>query len=181
MLEFASAGPNCHSSGCHRINSLMRSWGRQEKAFIFPQRKYHIVNLHLPALPVVELCVSDGVAGRASLAVPQAIEWQHIRNCIDERDALSNFCTAKDKCGGAGKRSSRYKSHQGGKYATPDFTRGRIDDGPLRADHRRLFMLCWTARASDVLIRPRSLLNGYENFLKSPACSCVLITLPASS
>ena len=37
----------------------------------------------LPALPVVELCVSDGVAGRASLAVPQAIEWQHIRNCID--------------------------------------------------------------------------------------------------
>ena len=68
-----------------------------------------------------------------------------------------NFCKAKDKKGGAGKRSSRYQSHQGDKYATPDSTRGRVDDGPLRADHRRLFMLCWAARASDVLI-PRSYL-----------------------
>jgi hypothetical protein len=65
-----------------------------------------------------------------------------------------NVCKAKDKESGAGKRSSRYQSHQGGKYAIPDSTRGRIDDGPLRADHRRLFMLCWAARASDVLIRP---------------------------
>ena len=65
-----------------------------------------------------------------------------------------NFCKAKDKKGGAGKRSSRYQSHQGDKYATPDSTRGRVDDGPLRADHRRLFMLCWAARASDVLITP---------------------------
>ena len=70
-------------------------------------------------------------------------------------------------------------SHQGGKYATHDFTRGRIDDGPLRADHRRLFMLCWTTRAPDMSDRPRSLLNGYKNFLKSPACSSVSITLPA--
>jgi hypothetical protein len=68
-----------------------------------------------------------------------------------------NFCKAKDKESGAGKRSSRYQSHQGDKYATPDSTRGRVDDGPLRADHRRLFMLCWAARASDVLI-PRSYL-----------------------
>src|SRR5205809_5657091 len=63
-----------------------------------------------------------------------------------------NFCKAKDKKGGAGKQSSRYQSHQGDKYATPDSTRGRVDDGPLRADHRRLFMLFWAARASDVLI-----------------------------
>ena len=69
-----------------------------------------------------------------------------------------NFCKAKDKKGGAGKRSSRYQSHQGDKYATPDSTRGRVDDGPLRADHRRLFMLCWAARASDVLITSRSYL-----------------------
>ena len=65
-----------------------------------------------------------------------------------------NFFKAKDKKGGAGKRSSRYQSHQEDKYATPDSTRGRVDDGPLRADHRRLFMLCWAARASDVLITP---------------------------
>jgi hypothetical protein len=59
-----------------------------------------------------------------------------------------NFCKAIDKERQAGKRSSRYQSHQGDKYATPDSTRGRVDDGPLRADHRRLFMLCWAARAS---------------------------------
>src|SRR6266436_4412947 len=52
------------------------------------------------------------------------------------------------------RRLSRYQSHQGDKYATPDSTRGRIDDGPLRADHRRLFMLYWAAWASDVLITP---------------------------
>src|SRR6266567_4108337 len=63
-----------------------------------------------------------------------------------------NFCKAKDKEGAAGKRSSRYQSHQGDKYATPDSTRGRVYDCPLRDDHRRLFMLCWAARASDVLI-----------------------------
>jgi hypothetical protein len=40
----------------------------------------------------------------------------------------------------------------GDKYATPDSTCGLIGDGPLRADDRRLFMLCWAARASDVLI-----------------------------
>jgi hypothetical protein len=90
---------------------------------------------------------------------------------------------AQQKTNAAEQESDHHviKSHQGGKYATHDFIRGRIDDGPLRDGHRRLFMLYWTARASDVLIRPRSLLNGYENFLKSPACSCVLITLPASS
>ena len=67
----------------------------------------------------------------------------------------SNFCKAKDKEGEAGKRSSRYQSHHGGTYATTDSTRGRIDDSPLRADHRRLFMLCWAARASDGLISSR--------------------------
>ena len=114
-------------------------------------------------------------------------EWQKLFSLFFSREEkqllfrAAIFAQQKTNEGGAGKRSSRYKSHQGGKYATPDFTRGRIDDGPLRADHRRLFMLCWTARASDVLIRPRSLLNGYENSLKSPACSCVSITLPASS
>jgi hypothetical protein len=72
----------------------------------------------------------------------------------------SNFYKAKDKERGAAKRSSRYQSHQGDKYATPDSTRGRIDDGPLHADHRRLFMLCWAARASDVLIPPLLLNDG---------------------
>jgi hypothetical protein len=67
-----------------------------------------------------------------------------------------NFCKAKDKEGAAGKQSSRYQSHQGDKYATPDSTRGRVDDGPLRFDHRRLFMLCWAARASNVLTGPTS-------------------------
>jgi hypothetical protein len=36
-------------------------------------------------------------------------------------------------------------------------------------------MLCWPARASDVLIDPL-LFNGYEHSLKSPLCSCVSIT-----
>ena len=36
---------------------------------------------------------------------------------------------------------------------------GRIGDRPVRADHRRLFMLCWTARAPDVLITPFLLNN----------------------
>ena len=44
--------------------------------------------------------------------------------------------------------------HEGNNYALPDFTRRRIGDGPLRADHRRLFMLYWAAWASDVLITP---------------------------
>jgi hypothetical protein len=100
-----------------------------------------------------------------------------------------NFCKAKDKESGAGKRSSRYQSHQGDKYATPDSTRGRVDDGPLRADHRRLFMLCWAARASDVLITPLLLndrgrfarVNGNKHSLKSPTWSCVSITLSAAS
>ena len=30
----------------------------------------------------------------------------------------------------------------------------RFDDGPLRADHRLLFMLRWAARASDVIVIP---------------------------
>jgi hypothetical protein len=64
----------------------------------------------------------------------------------------SNFCKAKDKERGAGNRLSRYQSHHGGTYATTGSTRSRIDDSPLRADHRRLFMLCWAARASDGLI-----------------------------
>ena len=78
----------------------------------------------------------------------------------------------------AGKRSLRYQRHQGDKYATPDSTRGHVDDGPLRADHRRLFMLCWAARASDVLITLLPLNDrgrfahviGDEHSLKSPVC-----------
>jgi hypothetical protein len=64
-----------------------------------------------------------------------------------------NFCKAKDKEGAAGKRSSHYQSQQGDKYATPDSTRGRVDVGLLRADHRLLFMLCWAARASTILFK----------------------------
>ena len=66
---------------------------------------------------------------------------------------------------------------QGDKYAIPDSTRGLMGDGPLGADHRRLCMLCWPARASDVLIHPLTF-NGYERSLKSRLCSCVSITLP---
>ena len=55
------------------------------------------------------------------------------------------------------------KSHQGDKYATPDSTRGRVDDGSLRVDHRRLFILCWAARASNLLITPL-LLNDRARF-----------------
>ena len=108
-------------------------------------------------------------------------KWQKLFSLFFRREEkqllfrAGNFCTAKDKCGGAGKRSSHYKSHQGGKYATPDFTRGRVDDGSLRADHRRLFILCWAARASNVLITPLLLndrarfahVNGDEHSLKS--------------
>jgi hypothetical protein len=53
------------------------------------------------------------------------------------------------------------KATKGDKYATSDSTRGRIDNGPLRADHRGLFMLCWPAWTSDVLIT-LLLLNGYD-------------------
>ena len=62
------------------------------------------------------------------------------------------FAKQKTKKAQQEKRSSRYQGHQGDKYATPGSTRGRVDDGPLRADHRRLFMLCWAARASGVLL-----------------------------
>ena len=64
------------------------------------------------------------------------------------------FCKANDREGGEGNETSRYQSHKEIKYAIPDSTRGLIGDGPLRADHRRLCMLCWPARASDVLIHP---------------------------
>jgi hypothetical protein len=56
------------------------------------------------------------------------------------------------------KRIVTLSKPQGDKYATPDSTRALIGDGPLRADHRRLCMLCWSARASDALIDPRSYL-----------------------
>jgi hypothetical protein len=39
-----------------------------------------------------------------------------------------------------------------------DSTGGSIDDGALRADHRRRFMLYWAALASDVLITRRLLM-----------------------
>jgi hypothetical protein len=87
-------------------------------------------------------------------------EWQKLFSLFFSREEeqllFRAAIFAQQKTNAAEQESDRHviKSHQGGKYATPDFTRGRIDDGPLRADHRRLFMLCWTARASDVLIRP---------------------------
>jgi len=102
---------------------------------------------------------SDFVNVHAVVALfSQPGEWQKLFSLFFSREEkqllfrAGNFCKAKDKERQAGKRSSRYQSHQGDKYATPDSTRGRVDDGPLRADHRRLFMLCWAARASDVLI-----------------------------
>ena len=38
------------------------------------------MNLHLPALPAVELYVSDGVAGRVLSAIQEPTEWQRIGN-----------------------------------------------------------------------------------------------------
>jgi len=67
-------------------------------------------------------------------------------------NAEGNFCKAKAKESGAGERLSRYQSQQGDKYATTNSTRWGIDDGPLRADHRRHFMLYRATRASGVLI-----------------------------
>jgi hypothetical protein len=99
---------------------------------------------------------------------------RHALNAIGKSStAEGNFCKAKDKERGAGKRSSRYQSCQGDKYAIPDSARGRIDNDPLCADHRRLFMLCWAARASDAppaLLNDRARfahVNGYELSLKS--------------
>ena len=99
-------------------------------------------------------------AHRVVVLFSQPGEWQKLISLFFSREEkqllfrAGNFCKAKDKESGAGKRSSRYQSHQGGKYATPDSTRCHVDDGPLRADHRRLFILCWAAWASDVLITP---------------------------
>src|SRR4029078_818950 len=100
---------------------------------------------------------------------------------ICSTNAEGNFCKAKAKESGAGERLSRYQSQQGDKYATTSSTRCGIDDGPLRADHRRHFMLYRAARASGVLI-PLPLfndradlapVNGDQCCLKSPACSFV--------
>src|SRR5215813_11618102 len=90
------------------------------------------------------------------------MRWSHElfqerpRTCLCGKipKAPGNFCTAKDKEGGAGQRSSGYKSDLGGNYAIPDFTRGCIGDGPLRADYRQLSVLYWAARASNVLMTP---------------------------
>jgi hypothetical protein len=100
-------------------------------------------------------------------------EWQTLFSLFfscEEKQLLfgaGNFCKAKDKESGAGQRSSRYQSHQGGTYATPDSTTcSRIDDTPLRADHRGLFMLRWAAAVSDVdfLTKklPRTIVKNFE-------------------
>ncbi len=79
------------------------------------------------------------------------------------------FAKQKTKKAEQENESSRYQSYQGDKYATPDSTCGRVGNGPLRADHRRLFMLCWAARASDVLIPP-ILLNDSSRFAHVNGC-----------
>ena len=64
---------------------------------------------------------------------------------------------AKQNTKNAEQENDRYgiKATKENNDAIPDSTRGPIDDGPLRADHRRLFMLYWAARISNVLITPR--------------------------
>jgi hypothetical protein len=94
------------------------------------------------------------IAWRNSL---QPSEWQKLSSLFFSREKkllfkAGNFCKANDKEGGAGNESSRYQSDKGGKYATPDSTGGLIGDDALCPDHRRLCMLFWPARASDVLI-----------------------------
>jgi hypothetical protein len=51
---------------------------------------------------------------------------------------VSNFCKAKGKERGARDPSPRYKAHKGAKYGISDFSCRRINNGALRADHRRL-------------------------------------------
>jgi hypothetical protein len=86
-----------------------------------------------------------------------------------------NFCKAKDKEGGAENDRHGIKTIKEVSMQHLILLAVLSGDDPLRADHRWLFMLCWAARASDVLI-PALLLNGCEHSLKSPLCSCVSIT-----
>lgn len=82
---------------------------------------------------------------------------------------------AKQKTKNAEKANDRHtiKAAKGDKYAIPDSARGRIYNDPLCADHRRLFMLCWAARASDatpLLLDDRTRiahLNGYGKWGQS--------------
>ena len=124
------------------------------------QGKHHEVALsHLMRILIRRLVavLRSGIPYQSNYKLTlQQCSLNHLKPVIAclHRLVERNSCKAKDKEGAAGKRSSRYQSHRGDKYATPDSTRSRVDDGPLRADHRRLFMLCWPARASDVLITP---------------------------
>jgi hypothetical protein len=65
-------------------------------------------------------------------------EWQKLFSLFFSREEeqllFRAAIFAQQKTNAAEQESDRpvIKSHQGGKYATPDLTRGRIDDGPLR-------------------------------------------------
>jgi uncharacterized protein (DUF58 family) len=95
-----------------------------------------------------------------SLYFLQRNEWQNLfLLCFsgEEKPLLFRAAIfAKQKTNTPEQKSDRHiiKPTKEISYATPDSTRGRVDDGPLRADHCRLFMLYWAARASDALITP---------------------------
>jgi len=93
-----------------------------------------------------------------SLYFLQRNEWQNLFSlCFSGEKKQLLFrgaIFAKQKTNTVEQESDRHviKATKEISYATPDSTRGRVDDGPLRADHCRLFMLYWAARASDALI-----------------------------
>jgi hypothetical protein len=83
----------------------------------------------------------------------QLLGSSHVSPAKDHARFLGQTISAKQKTRNAKQKGSlRYQSYQGDKYATTDSTRGRVDVGSLCADQRRLFILCWAARTSDVLI-----------------------------
>ena len=51
---------------------------------------------------------------------------------------VSNFCQGKAKKRGAREPSPPYKAHKGAEYGIPDSSCSSLNDGALRADHRRL-------------------------------------------
>ena len=67
---------------------------------------------------------------------------------------MCNFCKAKNKKRQAEKDHHVIKATKEISMQPVSLLAVRFDDGPLRADHRLLFMLRWAARASDVIVIP---------------------------
>jgi hypothetical protein len=96
----------CELSGVPQPTKRQRIGNQIDAAMIFARADF--VNVHR----VVALFSQPG-------------EWQKLFSLFFSREEkqllfrAGNFCKAKDKESGAGKRSSRYQSHQGGKVCNP--------------------------------------------------------------